>query len=116
MTSIGRDPRYAICADATFMAIDAQSDHPNRLELPTYWRRRLHARSPPTHVTNLDHLFMTPAAFEVTPAELKNISSVDAVNVLRDLLNAEAKVLGVPLTGVNVPANITTRDGGVDAG
>jgi len=31
------------------------------------------------------------------------------------MLIAEAKLLGIPLTGVNVPAAISTRDGGVDA-
>jgi hypothetical protein len=58
---------------------------------------------------------MTPTAFHVTPEELKNLPPALAVNALRDLLVAEAKLLRIPLTGVNVPLAITTRDGGVDA-
>ena len=58
---------------------------------------------------------MTPLALRVTADELKAVSSASAVDALRDLLYAEAKLLGIPLTGINVPLAITTRDGGVDA-
>jgi hypothetical protein len=58
---------------------------------------------------------MTPTAFHVTPEELKNLPPAQAVGTLQDVLVAEAKLLGIPLTGVNVPLAITTRDGGVDA-
>jgi hypothetical protein len=58
---------------------------------------------------------MTPTAFRVTSQELKNLSPAQSVGALQDVLIAEAKLLGIPLTGVNVPATITTRDGGVDA-
>jgi hypothetical protein len=58
---------------------------------------------------------MTPVALRVTADELKALSSAPAVDALRDLLYAEAKLLGIPLTGINVPIAITTRDGGVDA-
>lgn len=58
---------------------------------------------------------MTPLALRVAAGELKILSSMQAVDALRDLLYAEAKLLGIPLTGVNVPIAITTRDGGVDA-
>ncbi|HEV2174983.1 MAG TPA: hypothetical protein VGR71_15525 [Nitrospira sp.] len=58
---------------------------------------------------------MTPTAFHVTSEDLKSLLPAAAVGALRDVLVAEAKLLGIPLTGVNVPASITTRDGGVDA-
>lgn len=58
---------------------------------------------------------MTPMAFRVTSQELKNLPPAQAVSVLHDVLVAEAKLMRIPLTGVNVPAAITTRDGGVDA-
>jgi hypothetical protein len=58
---------------------------------------------------------MTPKAFQVTPEELKSLPPAQAVDALRDVLIAEAKLLGIPLTGVNVPLAIATRDGGVDA-
>jgi hypothetical protein len=58
---------------------------------------------------------MTPLALRVTADELKILSSTLAVDALRDLLYAEGKLLGIPLTGINVPIAITTRDGGVDA-
>jgi hypothetical protein len=58
---------------------------------------------------------MTPLAFRVTADELKTLSSMQAVDALRDLVYAESKLLGIPITGVNVPIAITVRDGGVDA-
>lgn len=58
---------------------------------------------------------VTPVAFRVTANELKVLSSTQAVDALRDLLYAEAKLLGIPITGVNVPTAVNTRDGGVDA-
>jgi hypothetical protein len=53
---------------------------------------------------------VTPVAFRVTANELKVLSSTQAVDALRDLLYAEAKLLGIPITGVNVPTAVNTRD------
>ena len=57
---------------------------------------------------------MTTAFWQVQPKHLNALDADDAVNVLRDLLCAEASRLAMPLTSIDVPSALTTKDGGVD--
>ncbi|MCX6827742.1 MAG: hypothetical protein NT002_00420 [candidate division Zixibacteria bacterium] len=53
--------------------------------------------------------------FTVTANHLFNLGPQDAVNVVRQLLWAEATAIGLPRSQINVPFNINAADGGIDA-
>lgn len=53
--------------------------------------------------------------FDVKVEDLIRITSVDAVELFRQLLVIEATRASVPITAVNVPADIYVSDGGIDA-
>jgi hypothetical protein len=53
--------------------------------------------------------------FALTASDVKTLTAEQAVDALRDLLHVEAYAAGVPLSSVDVPAEINVRDGGVDA-
>src|SRR5690348_17125322 len=53
--------------------------------------------------------------FTVTPADLARLSADEAVDLLRELLWAEATTLGIGKNVINVPSAITVGDGGIDA-
>ena len=53
--------------------------------------------------------------FKVSAADLDQLSSEEAVETLRRLLWAETHVLGLGPANLNVPSNVTTGDGGIDA-
>lgn len=53
--------------------------------------------------------------FSVRNQDLDRLSPNEAVDLLRELLWAEATVLGIGKHLINVPSAITVRDGGVDA-
>jgi hypothetical protein len=53
--------------------------------------------------------------FTVHPNEIKDFTGDELVELLRRLLYAEARKVGVPLRGVSVPLQITVADGGQDA-
>lgn len=53
--------------------------------------------------------------FSVRNQDLDHLSPNEAVDLLRELLWAEASVLGIGKHLINVPSAITVRDGGVDA-
>lgn len=53
--------------------------------------------------------------FEITPRDLDRLSDREAVDALRKLLWATAFRLGIPISLIEVPSNITSPDGGIDA-
>ena len=53
--------------------------------------------------------------FDVRTDDLKQIGADQAVELFRQLLVIEAAKLGLPTTGVDVPASINVADGGIDA-
>jgi hypothetical protein len=53
--------------------------------------------------------------FSVRNQDLDRLSPDEAVDLLREMLWAEASVLGIGKNLINVPSAITVRDGGVDA-
>jgi plasmid maintenance system antidote protein VapI len=53
--------------------------------------------------------------FDVKPEDLKQINDRQAVELFRELLVIEAEKVGIPATFVDVPADINTPDGGIDA-
>jgi hypothetical protein len=57
---------------------------------------------------------MKAAFWQVESKHVAALSPGRAVDVLRQLLCAEAGRLGVPLTNVDVPSSLTTKDGGID--
>jgi len=57
----------------------------------------------------------TLGPFDVRPEDLKMIDAGQAVALFRQLLVIEAAMVGVPITAVNVPSDINTSDGGIDA-
>ncbi|WP_343623520.1 hypothetical protein [Roseateles puraquae] len=57
----------------------------------------------------------TAGPFDVRTEDLKQIDAGHAVDLFRQLLVIEAAKVGVPITAVNVPADINTADGGIDA-
>lgn len=57
----------------------------------------------------------TVGPFDVRTEDLKQIDAGQAVDLFRQLLVVEAAKVGVPITAVNVPADINTADGGIDA-
>ncbi|MDQ0034495.1 hypothetical protein J2W30_002250 [Variovorax boronicumulans] len=57
----------------------------------------------------------TAGPFDVRTEDLKQIDAGQAVDLFRQLLVIEAAKLGVPITGVDVPSDINTSDGGIDA-
>src|SRR5437879_3263621 len=54
-------------------------------------------------------------AFTVTPQRLSALSASDAVDVVRELIWAEASDMGIGKDLINIPTAITVADGGVDA-
>ena len=52
--------------------------------------------------------------FEVTKEMIKEVSDEQLRQLLRRLLEAEARVLGIPPSGISVGGNQTAADGGVD--
>lgn len=56
-----------------------------------------------------------PGPFDVSAEQLAQVSPALAVNIVRQLLIAEAQQIGIPVTAVNVPSTIYIADGGVDA-
>lgn len=52
--------------------------------------------------------------FQVDPSQIERLDANNLVLLLRHLLHAEALNLGVPLSGVSVPLQITVPDGGDD--
>lgn len=57
----------------------------------------------------------TLGPFDVKPEDLKMIDARQAVDLFRQLLVIEAAMVGVPITAVDVPSDINTSDGGIDA-
>lgn len=57
----------------------------------------------------------TLGPFDVRTEDLKQIDAGQAVDLFRQLLVIEAAKVGVPITGVDVPSDINTSDGGIDA-
>lgn len=57
----------------------------------------------------------TVGPFDVRTEDLKQIGANQAVNLFRQLLVIEAAKVGVPITAVDVPSDINTSDGGIDA-
>ena len=53
--------------------------------------------------------------FDVRTEDLKQIDAGQAVDLFRQLLVIEAAKVGVPITAVDVPSDINTPDGGIDA-
>lgn len=53
--------------------------------------------------------------FSVTGNDLSQLDPERAVDVFRELLWAEATVVGVAKSLINVPRAITVADGGIDA-
>ncbi len=51
----------------------------------------------------------------VTNADLKLMTSFDAVSIFRELLWAEAGALGIPKNCISISSEINTLDGGIDA-
>lgn len=58
---------------------------------------------------------MLRSFFDVTPAELGQLGTEPAVAVLREMLWAEVNNLGIPITETDIPFNVYTSDGGIDA-
>jgi hypothetical protein len=58
---------------------------------------------------------MQQSFFDIIPTDLDQLGSEPAVAVLREMLWAEANNFGIPITDTDIPFNITTSDGGVDA-
>ncbi|RTL38294.1 MAG: hypothetical protein EKK53_19045 [Burkholderiales bacterium] len=52
---------------------------------------------------------------DVRTEDLKQIDAGQAVDLFRQLLVIEAAKVGAPITAINVPADINTADGGIDA-
>jgi hypothetical protein len=57
----------------------------------------------------------TAGPFDVRTNDLMKIGPVEAVDLFRQLLVIEARSVGLPITSVNVPADVFSSDGGVDA-
>ncbi|MBN3828908.1 hypothetical protein G3O00_35685 [Burkholderia sp. Ac-20384] len=57
----------------------------------------------------------TIGPFDVRTDDLMQIDAGQAVELFRQLLVIEAAKLGLPTTGVDVPASINVADGGIDA-
>lgn len=53
--------------------------------------------------------------FDVRTDDLTRIDPAQAVELFRQLLVIEAATIGLPTTGVDVPASINVADGGIDA-
>ena len=53
--------------------------------------------------------------FDVKPEDLKQINDRQAVELFHELLVIEATKVGIPATFVDVPGDINTPDGGIDA-
>lgn len=58
---------------------------------------------------------MQRSFFDVTPAELGQLGPEPAVDVLREMIWAEASNLGIPISDTDIPFAVTTSDGGIDA-
>ena len=58
---------------------------------------------------------MLPGFFDITPVDLGQLGPEPAVDVLREMILAEAGNLGIPISEIDVPYSTTTPDGGVDA-
>lgn len=52
--------------------------------------------------------------FDVEPAQIESLTSLQLVELLKRLLHAEAQAAGVALGNINVPLQITIPDGGED--
>lgn len=57
----------------------------------------------------------TAGPFDVNTDDLAKINAQQAVDLFRQLLVIEAARVGVPISGVDVPADINVADGGIDA-
>jgi hypothetical protein len=57
----------------------------------------------------------TVGPFDVRTDDLTQIDAGQAVDLFRQLLVIEAVKVGIPVSGVDVPAAITVADGGIDA-
>ena len=57
----------------------------------------------------------TAGPFDVRTDDLVQIDPAQAVELFRQLLVIEAATIGLPTTGVDVPASINVADGGIDA-
>ena len=57
----------------------------------------------------------TVGPFDVRPDDLMQIDAGQAVELFRQLLVIEAAKIGLPTTGIDVPASINVADGGIDA-
>jgi hypothetical protein len=58
---------------------------------------------------------MQQSFFDVTPVELGQLGAEPAVAVLREMLWAEVRNLGIPISDADVPFAVDDADGGVDA-
>ena len=58
---------------------------------------------------------MQQGFFDVTPVELGLLGPEPAVAVLREMLWAEVRNLGIPISDADIQFAVTTADGGVDA-
>ena len=56
-----------------------------------------------------------PTLFTVTKQHLSPLSSGDGVDLVADLLWAEARRIALPTSKVHITKNITAKDGGIDA-
>jgi len=57
----------------------------------------------------------TVGPFDVRTDDLMQVDPTQAVELFRQLLVIEAATIGLPTTGVDVPASINVADGGIDA-
>src|SRR5215469_6939534 len=58
---------------------------------------------------------MQQGFFDVTPVELGLLGPEPAVAVLREMLWAEVRNLGIPISDTDIPFAVNDADGGVDA-
>jgi len=58
---------------------------------------------------------MQQGFFDVTPAELAQLGPAPAVDVLREMVWAEVSSIGIPISDTDVPFDVHSADGGIDA-
>lgn len=58
---------------------------------------------------------MIRSFFDVIPVELNQLGADPAVAVLREMLWAEVHNIGIPISDTDIPFNVSTADGGIDA-
>jgi hypothetical protein len=58
---------------------------------------------------------MQQGFFDVTPAELAQLGPTPAVDVLREMVWAEVSNIGIAISETDIPFEVNTADGGIDA-